>query len=336
MTNSVSSVPKVELHVHLEGAIPVETIVRLAKRNSISLPANLIVDGEYQWSGFPEFLQCYDAACTALVTETDFIEATYDYLKECANQNVIYCEIIISPTHADRLKIGYKGYLQSIDEGCKQAEKDFGIITRLIVTIVRHESHDEAKNVVAYIEKAPHARVTGFQIAGDENHANIEDYRYYFDAAKAAGLGLSAHAGEIKGPDEVRKAIEILGVSRIGHGISAIEDKDLIKMIVDKNICLEVCPTSNIKIAARCDSYAKHPLRKLYNAKVPITINSDDPPFFSTTIGKEYQVAMNYFAFTINDLVQVSNTGIEHAFLDKSTKTKLYDKIKNFLNSQSK
>lgn len=333
MTITAHSIPKVELHVHLEGAIPVDTIIRLAKRNAVSLPTNFVVDGKYQWKGFPEFLQCYDIACTALATEADFKEATYAYLKECAGQNVIYCEIIISPTHADRLGIGYKSYLHSIDEGCKKAEMDFGIITRLIVTIVRHESHDDAKNVISYIENTPHKRVTGFHIAGDENNGNISDFKKYFDAAKANGLGLSAHAGEIRGPEEVKEAIESLNVSRIGHGISSIEDSDLIKMIIEKNICLEVCPTSNITIAARYNSYKNHPLRKLFDAKVPVTINSDDPPFFSTTIGNEYQIAMDHFNFSVEDLIKVTNTGIEHSFLDNDTKKLLFKEINNFRKS---
>jgi adenosine deaminase len=325
---STRTVPKAELHVHLEGTAPPELVRRLAARNGLSLPAHLFTDaGRFHWTDFLHFLKAYDDAAQAIRTAEDYRDVTYDYLARCAGEGAVYVEVMSSPDHAALAGLSFAGHLEGIAEGIGRARDEFGIEARLIVTCVRHFGVERALEVARACVRHPHPLLTGFGMGGDENAAPASAFSRAFRIAhEEAGLACTVHAGEAAGPDSVRDALDGLPVSRIGHGVRAIEDPDLLRRIHEEGIVLEVCPTSNLRTRVY-DSFAEHPLNRLAEAGCRVTLNSDDPPYFDTTVGREYAVAAERFGWDAARLLEATRTAIEAGFVDEATRARLMERI---------
>jgi adenosine deaminase len=325
ITNTL--LPKAELHVHLEGAIPPITLRKLAARNKIRLPDKLFSSEKtYAWSNFQDFLTNYDLVASAVRTPLDYHDITYDYLSESAKEGVIYSELTVSPDHARANGIPYNDMLHATQEGIINAKKDFGIESKIIMTGVRHFGIDSVKNVAKEVTKNLTNYVVGFGLAGDEINYRPKLFENAFKIAAEAGLGCTPHSGEMAGPDSIEEALSIMTFPRIGHGIRAEEDNKLLQKIIDHKITLEVCPSSNIALGVR-SSYGAHPLKKLIDAGVKVTLNSDDPYFFGSTIGNEYEIARRIFKLTTQELIHITKTAIENSFADSKTKKQLINKI---------
>ncbi len=328
---SLASLPKVDLHVHLEGTILPARAIELAQRNNVTLPDGLIKDGEYAWDGdgtaaseLVGFLGAYTAATAVLKTAQDYTDITYDYLKGVAAEGCIYAEVTISADHGAMAGLSYQQMVEAIAKGYEKAKAETGIEARFISTCVRHFGPDEALKVGKMTHDHPHPLVTGFGMAGNENAFTVADFKPAFDAS---GLEhRTAHAGEAAGPESVAATERILKTRRFGHMVRAIEDASLIQKLKSDNAVPEVCVSSNLTLKVYPD-YAAHPLRKLFDAGLKVTLGSDDPSFFHTTIGREYQIAHEKFGFTETELLQVSRNAIEEAFLDTPTRTKLMARI---------
>ncbi len=315
--------PKAELHVHIEGSIKPNLARQLAKKNNINLPASLFADNDnYAWKDFFHFMKAYDVVASLIRSPEDCALVVYEYLKQSAKEGVIYSELIISPTHFEFQGMDYSSMLEGAVQGIDQAKKEFGIETRLLIAAVRHEGVDVVEKVVREMIDNPHPSVVGINLAGDEVNFPPKLFKDSFDAAFKAGYGCVAHAGEVVGPESVWEAIDNLPVARIGHGVRSIEDPELLKELVKREITLEVCPSSNVALGVY-SSYDEHPFRKLYNYGIKVTLNSDDPYFFDTTIGKEYLIAQNEFRMNEDDLIGITRTAIENSFADQLTKDKL-------------
>ena len=314
-------IPKAELHVHLEGTAPPELIGRVARRNGLPVPEGLLGDDErFTYTDFLDFLAAYDRAASVIRTGEDYRDVTYEYLRSCAEQGAIYVELTASPDHAALVGLSDAEHLDSIAQGIDDA-RAHGIEGRILISAVRNFGVDQALRVASHAAERPHPYVVGFSMAGDEENFPAHLFAEPYAIAAQAGLGCTMHAGEWAGPESVRAALE-LPITRISHGVRAIEEPALVAELARREIVLECCPTSNVVLGVY-PSYAEHPLQALAAAGVRITLGSDDPPYFGASIGGEYEVAGEHLGFDEVDLKAITATAIDAAFCDDGLKAEL-------------
>lgn len=316
-----SHLKKVELHCHLEGAAPPALTLLQAQKYGVDASA-FVRDGTYVWSDFAEFLLAYDKVADVYRTEEDYSLLTETYLEELAGIGTIYSELIVSPDHGDRIGLGADNYIAGVSHGIRRAKEKTGIEARLIVTGERHFGPERVVKAAEYAAKSDNPLITGFNMAGEERMGRVADYARAFDIAREAGLGLTIHAGEVCGAFSVADAIDLVRPSRIGHGVRAIEDAELVRRLADLGTVLEVCPGSNVALNVFPD-FESHPLRRLKEAGVQVTISSDDPPFFRTSLEREYELASSAFGFTDAEIDGMTRVALEAAFVDEATRARL-------------
>ncbi|USG62329.1 adenosine deaminase [Sneathiella marina] len=320
-------VKKAELHVHLEGTATPALVKKLAAKNGTLLdPTTFKSDGEFAWTTFWEFLDCYDKAAAAIKSKDDYRLITYDYLARCAREDVIYVEMFSSPDHAAQAGMSYADHLEGIAAGIEDAYREFGIIGRIIVTCVRHLGPEKALKVATEFVNNPHPFVVGFGMGGDEAQFHPRDFAPAFNLAYRAGYQTTNHAGEFGGPESIRASLDYLPTSRIGHGVRAIEDSELLEEIADKQIPLELCPGSNVSTGL-FKSRQSHPFGEMMKAGCVVTLSSDDPPFFATSVGYEYEQAAKNYGLDTGDLEGITRSAIRAAFCDDTLKEKLLELI---------
>lgn len=321
-------IPKAELHLHIEGSMTPSLVTKLAKRNKIDVPSHIFGENEtFIWKDFLDFLNVFDVASSVLKTPEDYRDMVYDYLARCAKDGAIYVEFFLSPDHAALCGLSYQDHLQGAVQGIDDARKDFGIEARILITCVRHFGVEKCIKVAEDAVKNPHPYVVGFGMGGDEINFAPGQFAKAFQIAHEAGLGCTSHAGEFGGPESVWESITHLPITRVGHGVRSIEDANLIEALIERDITLEVCPGSNISLGVYPD-FASHPLNKLRAAGVRVTLSSDDPPFFATTLGNEYEViARNHFGFQDSDLLEMTRNSIHASFAEQALKDKLLAKL---------
>lgn len=320
-------VKKAELHVHLEGTATPALVKKLAAKNGTQLdPTTFKSDGEFAWSTFWEFLDCYDKAASTIISKDDYRLVTYDYLARCAREDVIYVEMFSSPDHAAEAGMTYNDHLEGIAAGIEDAYRDFGIIGRIIVTCVRHLGPEKSLRVATAFVDNPHPYVVGFGMGGDEAQFHPGDFAEAFNLAHRAGYQTTTHAGEFGGPESIRASLDHLPVSRIGHGVRAIEDVGLLEEIANHKIPLELCPGSNVSTGL-FGSRQSHPFGKIMEAGCIVTLSSDDPPYFATSVGYEYEQAAKYYDLEKNDLEDITRNAIRAAFCDDDLKERLLASI---------
>jgi len=317
------AVPKAELHVHLEGTLPPDLVRRLADRNGMQLPDFIFAEEDsFAWTDFLHFLEVYDLAASVIRTPEDYRDLTYEYLARCAAEGVIYCEVMSSPDHAAANGMSYRDHLEGIAAGIADARRDHGIAGFIIVTCVRHFGVERSIAVARDVVNNPHPLVVGFGMGGDELGFPGEMFSEAFELAASHGLDCTVHAGEFGAPDSIRAAMDALPVGRLGHGVRAAEDPELVAEIVDRGIVLECCPTSNVATKVFAD-YDAHAFLALQNAGVPVTLNSDDPPFFHTSVGREYGIARDHFGLDDDALRAITLTALEAGFGPESERRDL-------------
>lgn len=319
--------PKLELHLHLEGAAPPGFIRGLARRKHIDISGIFDEKGNYAYRDFPDFLRVYEAACTALTCPQDFHDLTLAVLEQSAASGVIYSEAFLSPDFCGGGDVlAWRDYLAAIEAASAEAETRLGVTLRGCITCIRHFGPERARKIARCAQETAGAFITGFGIAGDETRFHPADFAYAFDAAREAGLGLTAHAGEWGGPDSVRAALDHLRVSRIGHGVRAIEDRGLMAHLVETGVVLEVCPGSNVALGLYPD-WAAHPIDRLRRAGVPVTVSTDDPPFFHTTMQHEYDRLAEVFDWDTEIFAAIAQTALNAAFCDAGTRERIAKKL---------
>jgi adenosine deaminase len=315
-----------ELHVHLEGTAPPELIRRLAARNGIPVPEGLFKTPEqFAWVDFLDFLATYDRAATVIRTAQDYRDVTYEYLVSCARQGAVYVELIVSPDHAASVGLPDAEHYAGIAQGIDDARDETGIEARMLIVAIRNFGVEAAEAMVRRHADERHPYIVGFNLAGDEAGYPPGPFATAYKIAAASGLGCTVHAGEHAGAESVREALT-LPVTRISHGVRAIEDPALVAEIAERGIVLEACPTSNIATFV-FPSYEEHPLRKLHEAGVLLTLGSDDPPYFGSTIGGEYAVARERFGFEEGELRTITRTAVRASFADDAAKATLLNRI---------
>jgi len=317
-------IPKTDLHVHLEGSIRPATLLKLAERNGIRLPAQdeTGLQAFYQFHDFTQFIQVYMTLTSCLRSVDDYRLAAYEFGCDCARQNTRYAEVTFSILTNMRLTgLPWQDILTGLNAGREQARAELGVDWRWVFDIVR----DLPATQQAVLEITLAARdqgVVALGLGGNERGFPPRLFIETFERARQAGLPRVPHAGENEGPGSIRGSIDLLHADRIGHGVRCIEDPALVEILRRRQIPLEICPTSNIRLGVYAD-YASHPLRRLWDAGLPVTVHSDDPPMFGTDLAREYEVLVQYFGFTADDLMRISLNGVRFSFLPAAEKEQL-------------
>ncbi|WP_376703229.1 adenosine deaminase [Mesorhizobium sp. ISC25] len=316
---------KAELHCHIEGAAAPELVLRQAEKYGKDA-SPYIQDGSFVWHDFTSFLAAYDFSSDLFRTEEDYARLADHYLTSLARDGAIYSEVFTSPDHASKAGMSPKAYTDALGEGMARAKAKTGIEGRMIVTAVRNFGVESIERAARFAARSGHPLVTGFGVAGDERIGDLEDYVRAFEIAREAGLGITVHAGELLGWESVEAALDHIRPSRIGHGVRAIENPELVRRIADEGVVLECCPGSNIALKI-FDSFADHPFPALRAAGCKVTLNSDDPPYFWTSLKREYDIAAEHFAMDDKALTAVTRTAIEAAFVDRKTRAALLGRL---------
>ncbi|MBM7067371.1 adenosine deaminase [Actibacterium sp. 188UL27-1] len=321
----MTDIPKIELHLHLEGAAPPAFIRGLAAEKGIGLDGVFTEDGRYAHRDFAHFLQVYEAATGVLQTPRDFARLTTEVLENCAEHGVIYAETFLSPDFCGGGDLSaWRDYLAAMQEA---ADGMVDIIQlRGIVTCIRHFGPEKAKPIATCAAETAGDFITGFGMGGAEDVGHPSDYAWAFDCAREAGLRLTTHAGEWGGPASVRDSLDHLKVERIGHGVRAIEDPALVERLAAESVVLEVCPGSNISLGVY-PQWSDHPIETLRAAGVLVTVSTDDPPFFDTTMTREYERLSETFGWDEDVFTAVNRVAARAAFCDEATREALLKRL---------
>lgn len=320
----VRKMPKVELHVHLEGSIQPAVLLTLAERNGVALPVDNVegLKDLYRFTDFEHFLRVYFAISSCLQTVDDFRLIAYEFGAEMARQNIRYTEVTFTPyTNVANTGLPFEDILAALNEGRHRAEQEFNVQFRWVLDIVRDDPGSRHQ-VARWATSAVDDGVVGFGLGGTEIGHPPEWFSDAYAVAREAGLHSVPHAGEMAGPESVWGAIRALKAERIGHGDRSIEDPVLVDYLRQHQIPLEICPTSNLCLGIYA-SLEEHPIRRLWDQGVYVTVNSDDPPMFNTDLVSEYQALVDHLGFEAADLEQLSLNALEASFLPDTNKAEL-------------
>ena len=315
----IRAVPKIELHIHLEGTFRPERMAELAAIAGEEPPRP--VDRLFEVDNLADFLETLDWVCGLVRDVPTAEQVAYDFAAYAHDQGIVYAEVIANPTHWSGLTTGdlFTACARGFDRAQADGLGDF----RLLPSILRQQSEQEARQLVQWIEGAMLERIVGLSIDGNEAAAGRTGPRFapaYADAARI-GLGLTAHAGESSGAEGVRDAIELLGVSRIDHGVRCLEDPAVLDLVQERNITLNVCLTSNCTLLY--SSLDEHPVKDLAAAGVRFTINTDDPETLGISLCSELQLAADHLGWSLDDLVAAQHRAVDAAFCSSADKQAL-------------
>lgn len=318
----IKKMPKAELHVHLEGAISPATLLTLAERNKIALPYSTPgqIETLFKYKTFKDFVQVFLLFVSCLRKPEDFNDVTVQLGEEMNRQNIRYAEITWTPQFYSRLNHSLGTILEALNHGRMSVKEKWGIEMRWTPDLVRSVPGPIYKIMRWASRTETQSRgVVALGLGGPEKNFPAAQFKEIFAQARHKGLPANPHAGENEGPNSVWSAIQELKASRIGHGVRSIEDKKLVSYLIQNNITLEVCPTSNLLLNIY-PSYAEHPLKKLVEAGCPVTINTDDPTLFQTTLTDEYLHAVNDCGLTIDELRECVLNAVRASYLNKKEK----------------
>ncbi|WP_340540512.1 adenosine deaminase [Nocardioides sp. GXZ039] len=327
----IAGLPKAELHVHHVGSASMRIVGELAERHPGTVPTDPeALRAFYEFRDFAHFIEVYLAVVDLIRTPDDVRYLTYEVARELATeQNVRYAELTCTPYTSVVRGIAIEGYTEAIEDARVAAERDFGLTMRWIYDIPGESGIPAADATLSYaLDHRPEALV-GFGLGGPEIGVPRAQFAPHFDAAREAGLHSVPHAGETTGPDTVWDALRLLGAERIGHGTSAVADPALLTHLADRAIPLEVCPSSNIATRAVA-SLEEHPLRRFVEAGVVVTINSDDPPMFATTLNREYEIAADLLGLGEPGLADLARTAVTSSFAPDDVKTRVLGEISDY------
>jgi len=329
--------PKIELHVHIEGTLEPELMFELASRNSVQLPYKTVkeIHNAYQFTNLQSFLDIYYQGACVLLREQDFYDLMTAYLKKAHEQNVRHAEIFFDPqTHTHR-GIPFEVVINGLVRAKEDAQQKWGISSELIMCFLRHLSPQDALKTLDQAHPFKE-KILGVGLDSSEVGNPPSLFKEVFLRAKSEGYLLVAHAGEEGPPEYVWEALKLLDVKRIDHGVRSIEDPTLITYLVKHQIPLTVCPLSNIKLRV-FDVMTDHNIKKLLDLGVCVTINSDDPAYFGGYMNENFTATQEGLQLSTKDLSQICSNTINAAFLDLQRKDNLNNELKQyFLNHKNK
>ncbi|MFD0369394.1 adenosine deaminase [Streptomyces sp. NPDC127114] len=327
----IAGLPKAELHVHHVGSASPRIVAELAARHPDSkVPTDPDALADYfTFTDFAHFIEVYLSVVDLVRTPEDVRLLTYEVARDMARQNIRYAELTITPYSSTRRGIDERAFMAAIEDARKAAEAELGVILRWCFDIPGEAGLEAAEETARLaVELRPEGLVS-FGLGGPEIGVPRPQFKPYFDRARAAGLHSVPHAGETTGPETVWDALNELGAERIGHGTSSVQDPALLEHLAEHRIALEVCPTSNIATRA-VERLEDHPIRRMVDAGVLVTINSDDPPMFGTDLNNEYAVAARLLGLDERGLAALAKNAVEASFLDEEGKARLVQEIDTY------
>ncbi|GJM37431.1 MAG: adenine deaminase [Acidimicrobiales bacterium] len=310
------ALPKAELHVHLEGSVDPATLLRLADRHGVTPPATdeAGIRDWLRFDGFPSFLERYFWVCGLLRTADDFADIAESYLRHAHDQGAVHVEFHVSSSyHIVERGADWSEVLAGVVAGCERAEADTGISSLLIPDLSPHLGADAAHRALDVVLAELHPRIVAVGMGGPADNWRDEDFGSAFDRARDAGLRTVSHAGEHGPAWEVAHALDVFGAERIQHGIGAMGDPTLVARMVDEGIACDVCPGSNVALAA-VPSLDEHPLPAMLDAGLTVTLGSDDPPLFATSLLAEYEHAWNLCDLDDDGLRRLAENSLVESF----------------------
>lgn len=318
----VEQMPKVELHIHLEGSIPYQTLAACAKKNNRPVPPPVPSAAKSFSKNFQEFVELYLARIRCLATPEDYEHIVCEFGKYCATQNIRYTETTFTlATNSLLSGLPWQVIMAAIENGRKRVEKEYNVTIRWIFDIVRDEAERQKPVLEAVLKDFYPDSIAAVGLSGYEKIEVVSLVPFFEDLNKR-NIPTSIHAGELEGEDSIWFAIDKLKAKRIGHAIAMGNDTHLIEEFKLRKIPIECCPTSNIRMGGIA-SYKEHPLRIWWKKGLLVTLNSDDPELFHTTLSDEYKVLIDEMNFTVDEIVQMSMNGIKGAFLPPEEKDRL-------------
>jgi len=336
----ILALPKAELHLHLEGTVDPETLAELSRRHlgplattnnryrNIEDSGRVFTEEEarelYRYKHFTGFLWAFKAVTERLRTAEDYELVTYRMMQKLHAQNVLHAEVYISAGVVQWRGQEFAPLFEGAERGRQHGERDFGISLYWIFDAVRHFGVEDAQGVVEEAIRFQDRNVIGIGLGGDERRAGPEQFRSVYEHAARNGLRLTVHAGETVGPESIWGALRELKADRIGHGLRAIEDPELVRHLAAKQIPVEVCITSNV-LTGCCATVEEHPIRRLFDAGVMVTLNTDDPDMFHTTLTNEYRIAQQVFGFTKAELRELAKNSFRVSFLPETKKQEILE-----------
>ncbi|WP_371069020.1 adenosine deaminase [Sediminibacillus sp. JSM 1682029] len=328
----IKRLPKVDLHVHLDGSVRPGTAIELAKQRGIELPGKEIdkllphMQVEEECNSLEEYLRKFKLIEPLLQTTESLERSACEMVKQAYDQNCMYMEVRFGPQQHRQLGLSLAQVIEAVIAGLKKGEEKFGVKTNLLVCCLRHHSVTLNKEVVEAAAAFLGKGLAGIDLAGDEAEYPANMFTEIFSFAASKGIPVTIHAGEAAGPVNIKDAIDKLGAVRIGHGVRLREDPALLAEMAARKIPLEMCPVSNIqtKAAAGWDDY---PLRDYFERGLSVTVNTDNLTVSNTTITREYMLLANRFGFSVEEIVQLIHNGIEAAFLGEEEKQVLKRKL---------
>ena len=324
--------PKAELHLHLEGTITPETLVVLSRRHDAEPLTLEAARALYHYENFLAFLMTFKAVSSRLQTAEDYAFITHEMIKDLAAQGVVHAEVYISWGILMRFKpeLPIESVMDAVEEARIRAEQEFGTSVLWIIDAVRNFGLEEAAAVfkLAAVLQHKYPSIVGIGIGGDEAVGPAGPFRELYAESKAAGLRLTAHAGESMGPESIWSALNI-GAERIGHALTAQHDAELLAVLAERQIPLELNVTSNIRTGC-CSEYDLHPVKDYFESGLFVTINSDDPPMFGSHLLGEYILVQQRFGFTLEQMRELAANSVEASFLGPERKLKLLSLVEQF------
>lgn len=336
----IASLPKAELHLHLEGSVEPSTLAELSRRHNTPLPAennryNVEGSGDvlteadvrrlYSYDGFQGFLMAFKSVTERLREPADYELITYRLMEKLAGDNVLHAEVYVSVGVIHWRGQQFEPIFEGMERGRRRGEKDFGVSLYWIFDAVRHFGVDAAGKVFDLAARLREHNVVGIGLGGDERRGPAGDFSALYRRAAERGLRLTVHAGETAGPESVWAALNI-GAERIGHGLTVPADPDLVEVLAEKQVPIEVCLSSNLRTGV-CAALHEHPVRRLFEQGLMITLNTDDPEMFQTSLSGEYELAQQEFCFSNEHLRELARNSFEASFLPAEKKVNFLRQI---------
>lgn len=309
------SLPKAELHLHIEGSLEPELLFQLAQRNKVDIPFSNVEDVRkaYEFSELQDFLDIYYQGMAVLITERDFYDLTYAYLKRVATDNVLHVEIFFDPQGHTLRGVSFETVIRGITEALADGQRDFGISSGLIMCFLRHLSETDA--LATWEEAQPWLNhIVGVGLDSSELGHPPSKFARIFEQAKSAGLKCVAHAGEEGPPEYVWEALDLLGIDRVDHGNRALEDDTLVERLVSEKMTLTVCPLSNLKLCVVHDMLA-HPIKTMLEAGIVATVNSDDPAYFGGYVNQNFDAIIDALDLDEKHVRRLAENSFRGSFL---------------------
>jgi aminodeoxyfutalosine deaminase len=327
----IAGLPKAELHVHHVGSASPRIVSELAARHPGAVPSDPDALREfYTFRDFAHFIEVYLAVVDLIREPEDVRLLTYEVAAEMAAKNIRYAELTLTPYTSVLAGVPIEAYVDAVEDARVAAERDHGIRLRWVYDIPGESGLPAAEATTTYALKHGPEALIGFGLGGPEIGVERPQFKPFFDQARAAGLHSVPHAGETTGPQTVWDALEHLGAERIGHGTSSVRDPELLRHLAEQRIPLEVCPTSNIATRA-VDRLEDHPIRQMHEAGALVTIGSDDPPMFGTTLNREYEIAAELLGLDERGIVDLAKNAVTASFMSEADKAALSDELDAYL-----